>query len=99
MMKITTGADYPYIIESRPKGAPHYVLDCDVFGPGGRRSVADRAWGSALPRRTTGMRKLSRVEGKGFGGGSGSDGPGSPCSPGDRHGRTFHRDAVCPGGE
>src|SRR4029453_7972603 len=34
-----------------PKRSAAYVLDCDVLGPGGRRSVADRAWGSALPRR------------------------------------------------
>src|ERR1035441_6556912 len=51
-MKITTGDDYPDIMDSRLKGALDYVLDRIVNGPGGR-AVADReARGANLSRHT-----------------------------------------------
>src|ERR1035441_9581748 len=91
-MKITTGDDYPDIMDSRLKGALDYVLDRIVNGPGGR-SVADRARRSALLRRPTRMWELSRAERKGHRGGPGSDWIGEARPAGDCHGRAFHRHA------
>src|ERR1035438_2061514 len=97
-MKITTGDDYPDIMDSRLKGALDYVLDRIVNGPGGR-SVADRARRSALLRRPTRMWELSRAEREGHRGGPGPDWSGAAGSPGDCHGGAFHGDAVRAGGE